>query len=84
MRVERGERPEWYDAALAYNRGPNGNSRWALSKNTLDKLKVHASEYASIGIKYDYTVDNNGTIDQLHNTISDIVSSQSQAHPDAN
>lgn len=84
MRVERGERPEWYDAALAYNRGPNGNSRWALGKNQLDKLKVHASEYASIGIKYDYTVDNNGTIDQLHNTISDIVSSQSQAHPDAN
>jgi hypothetical protein len=84
MRVVRGEQPEWYDAALAYNRGPNGNSRWSLSKNKLDKLKVHASEYSSIGLNYDYTVDNNGTIDDLHNTISDIVNSQSQDLPASN
>jgi hypothetical protein len=84
MRVVRGEQPEWYDAALAYNRGPNGNSRWSLSKNKLDKLKVHASEYSSIGLNYDYTVDNNGTIDDLHNTIYDIVNSQSQDHPVSN
>ena len=84
MRVVRGDQPEWYDAALAYNRGPNGNSRWSLSKNKLDKLKVHASEYSSIGLNYDYTVDNNGTIDDLHNTISDIVNSQSQDLPASN
>ena len=44
MRVERGERPKWYDAAIAFNRGANGNSMWALSKTKLDKQKVHASE----------------------------------------
>ena len=78
MRVERGERPEWYDAALAYNRGPNGNSLWAVSKRKLDELKIHASEYSSIGIKYDYTVDNNGSIDDLYYRISNIIKSQSQ------
>lgn len=84
MRVVRGKQPEWYDAALAYNRGPNGNSRWSLSKKKLDELKIHASEYSSIGINYDYTVDNNGTIDDLHTAISDIVSNQSQDLPVSN
>ena len=80
MRVVRGNQPEWYDSALAYNRGPNGNSLWAVSKKKLDDLKVHASEYSSIGINHDHTIDNNGTIDDLHKTICGIVSNQSQAH----
>ena len=83
LRVKRGPDPKWYDAAVAYNRGPNGNSAWALSKGKLDKLKIHASEYSSIGLKYDYIVENNGTIDELHNQIYEIINSQSQDHPDA-
>jgi hypothetical protein len=73
LRVERGERPEWYDAAIAYNHGPNGNSKWALSKITLDKLKVHASEYSSVGLNYDYYINNNSTIDNLHNQINQLL-----------
>lgn len=73
IRVERGERPDWYDAAVAYNRGPNGNSHWALSKSKLDKLKIHASEYSSVGLDYDHYIDNNGTIDQLHNQIEQLI-----------
>ena len=46
---------------------------WALSKAKLDKLKVHASEYSSVGLKYDYYLDNNGTIDELHNHISQLL-----------
>jgi hypothetical protein len=79
MRVVRGTQPEWYDSALAYNRGPNGNSLWSVSKRKLDDLKVHASEYSSIGINHDHTIDNNGTIDDLHKTVCGIVSTQSQA-----
>ena len=73
MRVNRGQPPEWYDAAIAYNRGPNGNTAWSLSKLKLEKLKVHASEYSSVGLDYDYQIDNNGTIDDLHNQIQSII-----------
>ena len=83
LRVKRGPDPKWYDAAIAYNRGPNGNSAWALSKGKLDKLKIHASEYSSIGLNYDHIVENNGTIDELHNKIYEIINSQSPNLPDA-
>lgn len=73
MRVERGDRPEWYEAAVAYNRGPNRNSQWSLSKVKLDKLNVHASEYSSVGLKYDHYIDNNKTIDDLHKQIYSII-----------
>ena len=73
LRVERGERPEWYESAIAYNRGPNGNSKWSLSKSKLDKLKIHASEYSSVGLKYDYYLDNNKTIDDLHQQVESII-----------
>jgi hypothetical protein len=73
IRVTRGDEPEWYDAAKAYNRGPNGNSLWSLSKSKLDKAKIHASEYSSVGLKYDYYIDNNGSIDDLHNKISQLL-----------
>lgn len=73
MRVERGERPEWYEAAIAYNQGPDGNVMWSTSKSRLDKFKVHASEYSSVGLDYDHYLDNNGTIDQLHKQIDLVV-----------
>lgn len=73
IRVERGERPEWYDAAVKYNKGPNHNPDWSISKTKLDKLNIHASEYSSIGLKYDYYIDNNGTIDHLHSQIENLI-----------
>ena len=73
IRVERGKRPEWYDSAVNYNKGPNGNIAWALSKIKLDKLKVHASEYSSVGLSYDHYIDNTGTIDNLHRQIEDLI-----------
>jgi len=80
IRVIRGENPNWYDAAIAFNKGPNGNSSWSLSKEILMKNNVHASEYSSVGIEYDYYVDNNGSIDDLHTQIQNIINSQSQGH----
>ena len=81
LRVKRGSDPEWYDSAIDFNKGPNGNSAWALSKAKLDTLKIHASEYSSIGLKYDYIVENNSTIDELHNKIYNIINSQSEGLP---
>ena len=44
----------------------------------LDKLKIHASEYSSIGLNYNCIIENNGTIDELHNKMYDIINSQSE------
>ncbi len=71
-RVERGEEPDWYKYAIDYNKGPN-HVGWSIGKSHLDKLKIHASEYSSVGLDYDYQIDNNGTIDELHNQIKSII-----------
>jgi hypothetical protein len=73
MRVERGERPNWYDSAVNYNKGPNSNALWSISKSKLDRLKVHASEYSSVGLDYDFYIDNNDTIDKLHKQIENLI-----------
>jgi hypothetical protein len=78
IRVQRGPNPDWYDSAISYNRGPNGNSSWALSKMKLDNMKIHDSEYSSIGLKYNYIIENNGTIDELHNKMYEILNRQSE------
>jgi hypothetical protein len=75
-RVFRGDNPSWYQAAIDYNRGPDGNSSWALGLRKLEKHKVHASEYSSVGLKYDHYIENDGTIDDLHKKVIDIVRSE--------
>lgn len=79
VRIMRGDKPEWFEAAASYNRGPNRNETWALSKNKLDRLNIHASEYSSVGLDYDHYIDNNGTIDDLSVKVSQLLS-----RPDAN
>lgn len=73
MRVSRGENPDWYQYAIEYNKGPDGNSMWSISKSRLDSIGIHASEYSSVGLVYDYYVDNNGSIDDLHTRIKSII-----------
>lgn len=75
IRVVRGPEPEWYDAAVSANRGPNGNSTWALSRAKLERLKVHASETAWVGTKFDHVLDNNSTIDDLFMQVKNILPS---------
>ena len=73
IRVVRGLEPEWYDAAVSANRGPNGNVSWALSRAKLERLNVHASESSWVGTKFDAEVDNNSSMDYLLNQINDLV-----------
>ena len=73
IRVKRGDDPVWYDAALAYNRGPNGNAEWSLSKMKLDNLKIHASEYSWVGGKIDDIVFNNSSVDDLFGQLKNLV-----------
>jgi hypothetical protein len=77
--VQRGPLPEWYDAALSFNHGQDGNMTWALSRAKLERLKIHASETAWVGSRFDAVVDNNGTVDQLHENIKNLVLDQPDA-----
>jgi hypothetical protein len=73
IRVKRGEDPEWFDAAISFNRGPNGNATWALSRNKLEQLKIHASETSWVGGNIDHIVYNNTSIDELFEQIKNLV-----------
>ena len=59
IRVVRGPEPAWYELAQTVNQGPTRNTKWRLSKNELEKYKVHASETAWIGTDFDAIIDNN-------------------------
>ena len=74
VRIKRGADPEWYNAAVSVNSGPNGNASWSLSKSYLEKLGIHASETAWVGGAIDYTVWNNSSIDDLFDQIKNLVS----------
>jgi hypothetical protein len=74
VRIKRGDEPEWYDAAVSFNKGPNSNATWALSQGKLERLKIHASETAWVGSPVDHTVYNDSTIDELFGQLKNLVS----------
>jgi len=69
VRVVRGVEPEWYQLAVSSNRGPNGNSSWALSGRRLEQLGIHASETAWVGTRFDAVLDNNNTLEDLYQQV---------------
>ena len=74
IRVVRGPEPEWYALAEKVNRGPTRNTEWALSKTRLEGYKIHASETAWVGTRFDAVIDNNADgLDNLYRHIKDLV-----------
>ena len=74
IRVVRGPEPEWYALAEKVNRGPTRNTEWALSKTRLEGYKIHASETAWVGTRFDAVIDNNADgLDNLYRQIKDLV-----------
>jgi hypothetical protein len=74
VRVVRGAEPEWYDAAVSLNKGPNRNLNWAISKAKIEELNIHASETAWVGTAFDALLDNNSSIDDLYKQVKSLVS----------
>lgn len=77
VRVVRGPEPEWYKDAEAVNKGPK-HIHWALSKDRLNQFKIHASETAWVGTKFDAVLDNNGSISDLFETVEGLIKNQQQ------
>lgn len=75
--VKRGDLPTWYSTAVAANQG------YEFAIQELKRLKIHASETSWVGTKFDYELDNNGSIDDLFEQIKNLVSDRpvSISHP---
>jgi hypothetical protein len=83
IRVTRGPEPVWYELAKIVNQGPDGNTKWRLSKNQLETYQVHASETAWIGTEFDAVIDNNSDgLDNLYSQVKRLVQDLQQPKAD--
>jgi hypothetical protein len=69
IKVNRGIDPAWYETAVMANKG---NS---IAKNIMEKTysSAHLSEWAWVGSKIDYEVNNNGSMEELNIQVQDIL-----------
>lgn len=63
IRVKRGPEPDWWQTAEAANSDTFLHAPECARE--LDKLGIHISEWAWIGQKFDATITNDGTLEQL-------------------
>ena len=67
VEVKRGDRPEWYTTALLENTDKTTGSMSTYWPN------IHVSEWAWIGQKIDYTITNDGTLNDLKRTVFNVL-----------
>jgi hypothetical protein len=72
VRVKRGPEPDWYGDAADMNAGDKC-SNYALALTRMSKLKIHASETAWVGTKFDYVLTNDDSIDDLYAKVKEII-----------
>ena len=82
VRVTRGNVPPWYNWAVEYNNSAimrrGEMMRTAEQEESPIKYKIHLSEWAWAGTKFDHVFDNNGLLDELYTSINDLVLSLSR------
>ncbi len=69
IRVDRGPTPVWFETALMANKG-NSLAREAMTKTYSN---AHFSEWAWVGSKFDYVINNDGTLESLDVRVKEIV-----------
>ena len=72
VRTHRGPDPAWLQRAIFANTSPHPIIKME-SKTQLEELGIHASEYSSVGLDYDFALDNNGTIPELYEQVENIL-----------
>lgn len=69
VRVNRGILPDWHDIAVAANSGDT-SAKESMAKNY---PTVHLSEWAWLGQKFDFVINNNTTIKDLNIQVEGII-----------
>lgn len=72
IRVKRGDDPDWYNDACDMNAGDKCLN-YSRAKNRMEKLKIHASETAWCGTKFDAVLSNDTTIDELYAKVKELI-----------
>ena len=72
VRVKRGEDPTWYQDAADMNAGDRCMN-YAIAKERIKKLGIHASETAWVGTKFDAVMSNNSSIDDLYAQVQSLI-----------
>ena len=75
IRTHRGKDPEWIETATCLNTTDDEDVKYFCRK-LLEGKNIHASEYSSVGLEYDFHLNNDGTIDDLHKQIESIINNQ--------
>lgn len=73
VRVKRGPEPEWFEDAKVFKKGHKRNMGWAMAKYKLQELNIHSSEIDWINCPVDYTIENNGTLDELGKKVENML-----------
>tara|TARA_B100001057_G_scaffold1506_1_gene1441 strand:+ start:1091 stop:1753 length:663 start_codon:yes stop_codon:yes gene_type:complete len=66
IRVKRGEDPHWTELAKQAQDGD------AFAEQQLADIGIHASEWDHTGVLVDFIIENNGTLEQLHDKIKSV------------
>ena len=72
VRVKRGPEPDWYQDAITFNKGDRYIG-WALAKERLKLRRIHQSETDWVASKFDYVIENNGTLEDLGKQVDDLL-----------
>ena len=67
--IRRGADPEWCTTLIEMRQ----NSTLGICTDYMQQFNVHASEWAWVGTKFDSVVDNNGSVEQLYNSLKNLV-----------
>jgi hypothetical protein len=70
--VRRGELPEWYNDACDVNAGEKC-SNYGIALERMKQRNVHASETSWVGTKFDYVINNNGSIQDLYEQMKTLI-----------
>lgn len=71
IRTRRGPEPNWYEIAKQANF--NQSSKAQECYHQMLTTGIHVSEWAWIGIDFDFVLDNNGTFEQLYQSVDQIL-----------
>jgi hypothetical protein len=69
VRINRGPQPVWYETAMLANRG-NSLAKEAMTKTY---SSAHFSEWAWVGSKIDFELNNDSTLESLETQVADVL-----------